>query len=64
MKLRPTSLVCSAAIWAEMCRHPNPFASPAERGSGPVPGPGIQIWELAIHFNHVVLELLAVANTR
>ena len=28
MKLRPTSLVCTAAIWAETCRHPNPFARP------------------------------------
>jgi hypothetical protein len=25
---QPTSLVCTAAIWAEMCRHPNPFAAP------------------------------------
>jgi hypothetical protein len=28
MKRRPTSLVCSAAIWAEMSRQLNPLARP------------------------------------
>jgi hypothetical protein len=28
MKRRPTSLVCTAAIWAEICRHLNPIARP------------------------------------
>jgi len=28
MKLRPTSPICNAATWAEMCTHLNPFARP------------------------------------
>ena len=43
MKLRPTSLVCNAAIWVELCRHLNPFARSGNafrpRHSCPLAGP-------------------------
>ena len=44
MKLRPTSLVCNAATWVEMCGHLNPLARPGNTtqsawpvGGGAVP---------------------------